>query len=73
MPSNQFLPNTIITSALKNVGTGVELTINDLVNGSFVGGQARVYDLSNGGVGYEDTKHLSEELKSFVDGKLSNK
>lgn len=73
MPMNYISPDYIITSALKNVGTGVELTINDLVNGSFVGGQAQVYDLTNGGVGYEDTKHLSEELKSFVEEKISNK
>ena len=73
MPSNQFLPNTIITSALKNVGTGVELTIKDLVEGKFVGGSEMVYDLSNGGVGYEDTEHLTDEIRQFVEEKISNK
>ena len=38
MPSNYIEPNTIITSALKNVGVGVELTIQDLVNEQFEGG-----------------------------------
>ena len=31
MPSNYISPETIVTSALKNVGTGVELTVKDLV------------------------------------------
>ena len=73
MPMNHIEPDTILTSAVKNVGTGVGLTIKDLVEGNFVGGVAQKYSLSNDGVGYEVTKHLSEEVKSFVDEKLSNK
>ena len=61
----------VITSALKNVGTGVELTIKDLVDGNFKGGISQVYDLSNGGVGYEDTKHLTDEVKEFVNSKIN--
>ena len=71
MPMHHIEPDTIITSALKNVGTGVELTIKDLVEGNFSGGVAQVYDLSNGGVGYEDTKHITDEIKQFVNDKLS--
>ena len=37
MPSSQFAPNTIITSALKNIGTGLEITIKDLTEGKFKG------------------------------------
>lgn len=70
MPSSQFSPN-IVTSALKNVGTGVELTIKDLVEGNFVGGAAKIYDLSNGGVGYEDTEHLTDEIRQLVEEKIS--
>ena len=73
MPSNQFAPNTIITSALKNIGTGLEITIKDLVEGNFKGGEATVYDLSSGGVGYEVTEHLSNELIEYVDSKLESK
>lgn len=72
MPSNQISPETIITSALKNVGTGVELTIKDLVEGNFKGGQAKMFDFSNNGVGYEQTKHLTPDLMEFVNTKIKN-
>lgn len=71
MPCNYISPDTIITSALKNVGVGVKLTIKDLIDGNFTGGEAKMFDLTNGGVGYEDTKHLTDELKAFVNEKLS--
>ena len=73
MPSSQFAPNTIITSALKNIGTGLEITIKDLTEGKFKGGEATIYDLSSGGVGYEVTEHLSNELIEYVDNKLEIK
>ena len=73
MPSNQFAPNTIITSALKNIGTGLEITIKDLTEGKFKGGEATIYDLSSSGVGYEITEHLSDELIEYVDNKLESK
>ena len=71
MPSNQFAPNTIITSALKNIGIGVASTIKDLVNGDFAGGEAKVYNLSNGGVGFEKTNLLSDDLIKYVEGKIN--
>ena len=71
MPSNYISPETIITSALKNVGVGVELTIQDLVNEQFEGGKVKMFDLSNGGVGYEITDHLSEDLIKYVDSKIN--
>ena len=71
MPSNYIEPNTIITSALKNVGVGVELTIQDLVNEQFEGGKVKMFDLSNGGVGYEVTDHLSQDLIKYVDSKIN--
>ena len=73
MPSSQFAPNTIITSALKNIGTGLEITIKDLTEGKFKGGEATIYDLRSGGVGYEITEHLSDELIEYVDNKLESK
>ena len=72
MPSNYIAPEHIITSALKNVGTGLELTIKDLVNGEFEGGKVKLYDLSNGGVGFEKTDLLDEELIEYVEEKLNN-
>ena len=71
MPSNYISPETIITSALKNVGTGVELTIQDLANEQFEGGKVKMFDLSNGGVGYEITDHLSQDLIKYVDSKIN--
>ncbi|MBP3931162.1 MAG: BMP family ABC transporter substrate-binding protein [Peptostreptococcaceae bacterium] len=70
MPSAHISPN-IITSALKNVGTGVELTVKDLVEGNFKGGEAKVFDLTNGGVGYEKTDLLPKDLVEYIDNKFS--
>ena len=70
MPSSH-LSDIIITSAVKNVGAGLELTIKDLVEGNFRGGEAIKYDLSNGGVGYEVTDHLSDEVVKFVEDKIN--
>ena len=70
MPNNYIAPEHIITSALKNVGTGVELTIKDLVEGNFEGGKAKIYDLSNGGVGFEKTNLLSDDLIKYVENKI---
>ena len=72
MPSSQHSP-AIITSALKNVGTGLELTIKDLIDGNFKGGTKTIYSLANNGVGYEVTEHLSDEVIEFVNNKLVSK
>ena len=70
MPSSQFSPS-IISSALKNVGTGVELTVKDLVENKFEGGQVKMFDLTNDGVGFEKTNLLSDELVKYVEEKLN--
>ena len=72
MPSSQYSP-AIITSALKNVGTGLELTIKDLIDDNFKGGTKTIYSLSNNGVGYEVTEHLPNEVMEFVNNKLASK
>ena len=72
MPSSQYSP-AIITSALKNVGIGLELTIKDLIDDNFKGGTKTVYSLINSGVGYEVTEHLSSEVIEFVNKKLEEK
>ena len=73
MPSSKYAPEVIITSALKNVGTGVQLTIKDLVDGTFVGGQPKYFDLSNNGVGYEKTDLIPQDVIDFVESKINNK
>ena len=72
MPMNYLAPEYIITSALKNVGEGLKLTINDFINGEFTSGEVK-YDLSNGGVGFEKTDLLSNEIIKYVEDKIKNK
>lgn len=71
LPQNKLAPDTILTSALKNVDEGVKLTVKDLVDGKFEGGQIAMFDISNGGVGYEKTKLIPEEVIKFVDSKIN--
>ena len=72
MPSSYIAPTTIITSALKNVGTGLELTAKDLINGKFAGGEVKMFDLSNKGVGYEVTDLIPTDVIKYVEDKLNN-
>lgn len=73
MPNNYLAPEYVITSALKNVGEGVKLTIKDFTEGNFNGGNEVRYDLTNGGVGFEKTDLLSEEVIKYVEEKLKSK
>ena len=70
MANNYLAPQHIITSALKNVGEGLSLTIKDFVDGNFTSGEVK-YDLSNGGVGFEKTDLLSDEVIKFVEDKIN--
>ena len=67
-----YLSENIITSALKNVGEGLKLTIKDYIEGNFNGGNEVKYDLSNGGVGYELTDHLSDDIVKYVEDKIKS-
>ena len=71
MPSSQFSPS-IITSALKRVDVGVESVIKDLVENKFEGGKVKMFDLSNQGVGYELTDHLSDDVVKYVEDKIKS-
>ena len=72
MPNNYLAPEYIITSALKNIGEGLKLTISDFINGEFTSGEVK-YDLFNGGVGFEKTNLLSDEIIKYVEDKINNK
>ncbi len=72
LPQNKLAPDTILTSALKNVGIGVQLTIKDLVDNKFEGGKIVMFDISNNGVGYEKTKLIPKDVIDFVDSKIKN-
>ena len=67
-----YLSENIISSALKNVGAGLKSTIKDYVEGNFNGGNEVKYDLTNGGVGYELTDHLPQEVVDFVEEKIKS-
>ena len=58
----------ILTSMLKRVDVAVYGTIDALVNGSYEGGGAEVFDLSVGGVGYSTTGgHLDQATVDAVE------
>ena len=69
MANNYLAPEHIITSALKNVGEGLKLTIKDFTEGKFTSGEVK-YDISNSGVGFEKTDLLSNEVIKFVEDKI---
>ena len=70
MPGNYLAPQHVLTSALKNVGEGLRMTIEDYVNGDWTGGEVR-YNYSNNGVGFEKTDLLSDDLIKYVEERLN--
>ena len=72
LPSNYLAPETIITSALKNIGQGLKATIKDTLDGNFKGGTEVRYGLDNNGVGFEKTDLLSDEVIKYVEEKINN-
>ena len=72
MPMSYLAKDHIITSALKNVGEGLKLTIKDYIEGNFNGGNEVKYDLSNNGVGYEVTDLIPKDIVDFVESKINS-
>ena len=70
MPGNYLAPQHVLTSALKNVGEGLRMTIEDYVNGEWTGGEVR-YNYNNNGVGFEKTDLLSDDLIKYVEERLN--
>lgn len=70
LASNHLSPDEIVTSALKNIDLGVLNSIESVLNSEFKGGKNTVYDLSNGGIGYEKTGLIPQEVMEFVDSKM---
>lgn len=69
-PCSHLSPNQIITSALKNIDVGVYNSIEALLSEGFKGGENTIYDLTNGGVGYEKTKLIPQDVIDFVESKI---
>ncbi len=61
--SNQddLAPGFVLTSMIKRVDSAVLQTIQDVMSGSFEGGEKR-YDLASEGVGLSDMKHTQDRL-----------
>ena len=72
MPMSYLAPEHMLTSAIKDVGQGLKLTIKDYIEGNFGGGNEVKYDLNNNGVGYELTDHLPQSVIDFVEGKIKS-
>ena len=70
MPSSYIAPDVILTSALKNVGNGVRLTINEAMNERLVGGKASIFDINNGGVDFERTNLIDLDTIKFIENKI---
>ena len=68
MPSNQFAPNTIITSALKNIGTGLKLTIKDTLEQKARGFEIIGQTYENLVVGSGEVTLLDELTLESIDG-----
>lgn len=73
MPMNYIMTDTIITSALKNVDTGVELIVKDLVEDNYKGGQVKMFDFSNKGVGFEKSDLIPQDVIEYTESKINNK
>ncbi len=63
---NYLAPETVITSALKQVNEVAYIVCEQVVNDEFKTG-ITVYDLSNEGVGYADCDLISEEVRTAVE------
>ena len=71
MAQSNISPETILTSAIKKVDVGIYETIKSYIGGNLKGGISHMHDISNNGVGYEDTKLLTDEVRQLVNEKIS--
>jgi basic membrane protein A len=65
---NSIAPDTVLTSALKNVDVAVYDVCKKFKDGQLKGGETLLYDLKNDGVGYATTGgHIPAEVIAEVD------
>ncbi|MBP3931085.1 MAG: BMP family ABC transporter substrate-binding protein [Peptostreptococcaceae bacterium] len=70
MAQSNISPEVIVTSALKNVAGGVKDTIGKLVDDKLVGGEVAMYDITNNGVGYEETQFIGDKTIKYIIDKI---
>ena len=63
---NHIQPGHVVTSALKNFGNVVFSTFEDIVNGTYVPGETKVYGLKEGGVGLAIDEYTEEILPAEI-------
>ncbi len=70
---NSLAPDNVLTSAMKRVDNAVFGMVKQLKDGTFEGGKAVVYNLSNDGVGIAPTssKHVPAEILAEVDALIA--
>ena len=66
LPSNFFLA-VFVSSKIKVLSVICSLT---LVDNKFKGGEVAMFDISNGGVGYEKTDLIPQDVVNFVESKI---
>jgi basic membrane protein A len=68
MDQNHIAPDNVLTSALKRVDNAIYDISTQMLDGSFVGGTTRHYDLKNEGVDYATTgDHIPAEILAEVE------
>ncbi|WP_299032865.1 BMP family protein [uncultured Anaerococcus sp.] len=63
-------PDNILVSTIKGVGRAVQLTLDDLIDGNYKGGETVAYHLSDGdalGIAYGDNDLVAEDIKDEVE------
>lgn len=63
-------PDNILVSTIKGVGRAVQLTLDDLIDGNYKGGETVAYHLSDGdalGIAYGDNDLVAEDIKDKVE------
>ncbi len=63
-------PDNILVSTIKGVGKAVQLTLDDLIEGKFAGGETVAYHLSDGealGIAYGDNDLVAQDVKDKVE------
>ena len=70
---NYLAPDNVLTSAMKRVDNAIFDMVKQLKDGSFAGGKAVVYNLSNDGVSIAPTskKHVPADILAEVDGLIA--
>mgnify|MGYP003310640327 CR=1 FL=1 len=71
LPADADVYGTFTDAEAKKVDVGVYETIKECINGELKGGISNMYNISNDGVGYEDTKFITNEIRELINEKIN--